>query len=125
MALSGRLNASQPSGSEATALRKQLGDHEKKMKQYLRETAETNKGTLLGAIARSIIPVETPEPAVPAGTVNRDSVARLMSYLSYKEHFFDNIDFTEPGLIRSPVLGGRLEQYFRQVVIQMPDSIIK
>jgi len=62
---------------------------------------------------------------VPAGTVNRDSVARLMSYLSYKEHFFDNIDFTEPGLIRSPVLGGRLEQYFRQVVIQMPDSIIK
>ncbi len=125
MALSGRLNASQPSGSEATALRKQLGDHEKKMKQYLRETAEANKGTLLGAIARSIIPVETPEPVVPAGTVNRDSVARLMSYLSYKEHFFDNIDFTEPGLIRSPVLGGRLEQYFRQVVIQMPDSIIK
>jgi thiol-disulfide isomerase/thioredoxin len=125
MALSRRLNAAQPSGPEAAALRKQLGEHENKMKKYLRETAETNKGTLLGAIARSIIPVDTPEPTVPAGTVNRDSVARLMSYLSYKEHFFDNIDFTEPGLIRSPVLGGRLEQYFRQVVIQMPDSIIK
>lgn len=125
MALSGRLNAAPPSGSEAAALRKQLGDHEKKMKQYLLETAETDKGTLLGAIARSIIPVETPEPAVPKGTVNRDSVARLMSYLHYKNHFFDNIEFTEPGLIRSPVLGGRLEQFFRQVVIQMPDSIIK
>lgn len=125
MALSRRLNAAQPSGPEAAALRKQLGEHESKMKKYLRETAETNKGTLLGAIARSIIPVDTPEPVVPAGTANRDSVARLMTYLSYKDHFFDNIDFTEPGLIRSPVLGGRLEQYFRQVVIQMPDSIIK
>ena len=48
-----------------------------------------------------------------------------MSYVYYKDHFFDNIDFTEPGLIRSPVLGGRLDQFFRQVVIQMPDSIIK
>lgn len=124
MALSGRLNAASPSVSGTEALRKQLGDHENKMKQYLRETAETNKGTLLGAIARSIIPAETPEPAVPAGTVNRDSVARLMSYLYYKDHFFDNIEFTEPGLIRSPVLGVRLDQYFRQVVIQMPDSII-
>jgi len=28
-------------------------------------------------------------------------------------------------LIRSPVLGGKLEQFFRQVVIQMPDSINK
>lgn len=125
VALSGRLNAIPTSGSEAAALRKQLGDHEKKMKQYLLETAETNKGTLLGAIAKSIIPVETPEPAVPEGTVKRDSVARLMSYLHYKNHFFDNIEFTEPGLIRSPVLGGRLEQFFGQVVMQMPDSIIK
>ena len=87
MALSRRLNAAQPSGPEAAALRKQLGEHESKMKKYLRETAETNKGTLLGAIARSIIPVDTPEPVVPAGTANRDSVARLMTYLSYKDHF--------------------------------------
>lgn len=125
MALSSRINAASQSGTGDAALRRQLSDHEAKMKQYLRETAETNKGTLLGAIARSIIPVETPEPVVPAGTVKSDSVARLMSYIYYKDHFFDNIEFSEPGLIRSPVLGGRLEQFFRQVVIQMPDSIIR
>ncbi|MDZ7634940.1 MAG: thioredoxin-like domain-containing protein [Bacteroidales bacterium] len=125
MALSSKLNAASPSGAEATDLRRQLGDQEEKMKQFLAVTAEENKGTLLGAIARSIIPVETPEPVIPPGTVKRDSVLRLMSYLYYKDHFFDNIDFTEPGLIRSPVLGGKLEQFFRQVVIQMPDSIIR
>ncbi len=125
MALSSKLSQASPSGAEATELKKQLGDQEIKMKQFLAATAEENKGTLLGAIARSIIPVETPEPVIPAGTAKRDSVSRLMSYLYYKDHFFDNIDFTEPGLIRSPVLGGRLEQFFRQVVIQMPDSIIR
>lgn len=125
MAASEKLRAASPSGSEATALKQQLSDQEKKMKQYLHETAEKNKGTLLGAIAKSIIPVETIAPAVPAGMANPDSVSRLWSYLYYKDHFFDNIDFSQPGLIRSPVLGGKLDQFFGQVVIQMPDSINK
>ncbi len=111
---------------EETALRKdKLAAQEKKMKQYLLQTAETNSGTLLGAIARSIIPPEPYVPIVPAGTYNRDSVSRLLSYIHYKDHFFDNVDLSQPGLIRSPILGGRLEQFFRQVVIQMPDSIIR
>lgn len=125
MKISGRLNGLQQGSPEAAAVRKELTEHEAKMKQYLRETADANRGTLLGAIARSVIPVEVPSPAVPAGTQNPDSVSRLLSYIHYKAHFFDNIDFSEPGLIRSPVLGSKLEQFFRQVVIQMPDSIIK
>ncbi len=125
MNISGRLNALPQGSPEATAVRKDLTAQEAKMKQYLRETADNNRGTLLGAIARSVIPVETVTPVVPPGTHNPDSVRRLLSYIHYKDHFFDNIDFSEPGLVRSPVLGGRLEQFFRQVVMQMPDSIIR
>ena len=125
MAASEKLKAASPSGSEAAALKQQLSDQEKKMKQYLHETADKNRGTLLGAIAKSIIPFETIAPTVPAGMANPDSVSRLWSYLYYKDHFFDNIDFSQPGLIRSPVLGGKLDQFFGQVVIQMPDSINK
>lgn len=125
MKISERLNGLKQGSPEANAVRKELTEQESKMKNYLRETADANSGTLLGAIARSVIPVETLSPAVPPGTHNPDSVGRLLSYLHYKKHFFDNIDFSEPGLIRSPVLGGKLEQFFRQVVIQMPDSIIK
>ncbi|MGE5348415.1 MAG: thioredoxin-like domain-containing protein [Actinomycetota bacterium] len=125
MKLAGRLNGLQQGGKEAVETRKALTEQENRMKQYLRETAESNRGLLLGAIARSMIPVEPPPAAVPPGTHNPDSVSRLLSYNYYKNHFFDNIDFTEPGLIRSPVLGGKLDQFFRQVVIQMPDSIIR
>jgi thiol-disulfide isomerase/thioredoxin len=125
MKISSRLNGMQQGSPEAAAVRKELTEQEARMKQYLRETADANKGTLLGAIARSVIPVETISPDVPPGTHNPDSVGRMLSYLHYKDHFFDNTDFSEPGLIRSPVLGGKLEQFFRQVVIQMPDSINK
>ncbi len=125
MKISGKLNGMQQGSADAAAARRELTEHEAKMKQYLKETAEANQGTLLGAIARSVIPVDVPSPVVPPGTHNSDSVGRLLSYIHYKEHFFDNIDLSEPGLIRSPVLGGKLEQFFRQVVIQMPDSIIK
>lgn len=119
------LRDSSISGKE-TALRKEkLAAQEKRMKEYLHQTAESNKGTLLGAIARSIIPPEPYVPILPPGTTNRDSVSRLLSYIHYKDHFFDNVDLSQPGLIRSPILGGRLEQFFRQVVIQMPDSIIR
>jgi thiol-disulfide isomerase/thioredoxin len=124
-AISEKLKKAMPSGNEAASLRQQLSEQEQKMKQYLHETADSNKGTLLGAIARSIIPVESVTPKVPAGTVKPDSVSRLWSYLYYKDHFFDNIDFTQPGLIRSPVLGNKLDQFFSQMVIQMPDSINK
>ncbi|MDX9772124.1 MAG: thioredoxin-like domain-containing protein [Bacteroidales bacterium] len=114
-----------PQGSaEANTIKLQLAGQEKKMKQFLNETATKNKGTLLGAIARSIIPVETHVPIVPPDSPNPDSVSQLMSYIQYKDHFFDNIDFKEPGLIRSPILGGKIDQFFRQVVMQAPDSII-
>jgi thiol-disulfide isomerase/thioredoxin len=123
--LSAGLRDSSLSKGEADLRKEKLAAQEKKMKQYLHQTAESNKGTLLGAIAKSIIPPEPFVPTVPPGTSNRDSVSRLLSYIHYKDHFFDNVDLSQPGLIRSPILGGRLEQFFRQVVIQMPDSIIR
>lgn len=125
IALSEKLKNAGQSGSDAVIIRQQLADQEKKMKDFLHRIAENNNGTLLGAIARSIIPVEPVKPEIPESTSNRDSVIRLISYLYYKDHFFDNIDFTQPGLIRSPVLGSKYEQFFSQVVLQIPDSIIK
>lgn len=125
MDISEKLRSATQNGASTADLRDKLTTQEKKMKQFLLETSEGNRGTLLGAIAMSIIPVEPVPPSVPEGITRRDSIIRLWSYLSYKEHFFDNIDFSQPGLIRSPVLAGKLEQFFGQVVIQMPDSIIK
>lgn len=43
-------------------------------------------------------------------------------YFYYKKHFLDNVDFGETGLVRSPVLIGKVDQYFDQVVQKSCDS---
>lgn len=125
IALNGRISEARKRGDDISELRHQLDQQEDKMKKFLSETAGENKGILLGAIARSLIPVPQPEFTITPGTANPDSVRRIKGYLYYKDHFFDNIDFSQSGLIRSPVLAAKLDQFFRQVVIQYPDSVIK
>lgn len=111
--------------SEQEAVKQEINEQEAKMKTWLAAQAEENKGTLLGAIIRSIIPVSIPEAVVPASVTNQDSVKRLRSYVYFKNHFFDNVDLANPGLIRSPVLASKLDQFFSDVVVQAPDSINK
>jgi thiol-disulfide isomerase/thioredoxin len=103
-------------------LRKNLED---KMKTYLSSVAENNPGTLLAMLVKAILPVEMPPVRLPAGTVNPDSVKRIMEYVYNKDHFFDNIDLKDERLIRTPILQGRLNDFFTNVVIPAPDSINK
>lgn len=53
-------------------------------------------------------------------TVDTVATSRL-----YKEHYFDNIDFCDECLIRSPVFVPKFEKYFDEWVYQDPDSLIK
>jgi thiol-disulfide isomerase/thioredoxin len=101
------------------------GEQDKKMKDYLNNVAETNKGTLLGMVVRAIIPVEVPEIILPPNTQNPDSVRWIRSYLYNKKHFFDNIDFTDERILRTPILYSKLNTFFTSVVIQLADSINK
>jgi len=106
-------------------IKKSITDQEFKMKTWLSAQAVKYKGTLLGAIIKSIIPIDISIKEVPPSAANPDSVKRFWSYLYYKGHFFDNTELANPGLIRSPVLATKLEQFFSEVVIQSPDSINK
>ncbi len=99
--------------------------HEEKMKSWLSSEKETNAGNLLGTIIKTLIPVQMPADLIPVEYMSNDSIKRLWSYIYYKDHFFDNTDLSNPGLIRTPILGSKLEQFFSQVVIQSPDSINK
>jgi peroxiredoxin len=53
------------------------------------------------------------------------SLDSLFMYNYYKAHFFDNIDLKDDRLLRTPVFHPKLEQYFKKLTLQMPDSINK
>ena len=98
---------------------------EAKMIAYLKSVIEENKGKLLSVLAKSMLPPAIPDFTIPAVVSNPDSVRWVMNYNYNKDHYFDNIDFTDERLLRTPILYARLNTYFTNVVIQAPDSIDK
>jgi thiol-disulfide isomerase/thioredoxin len=96
---------------------------EKIMKEYLNNVVATNKGNMLATLVKAIIPPEIPEFEIPAGVKNPDSLKWVLNYNYNKDHFFDNIDLTDERLIRTPILYSKLDVFFKNVVIQAPDSI--
>lgn len=100
-------------------------DQEKQMKEYLNNVISENKGNMLATLVRAILPPEIPDFSVPAGVRNPDSLKWVMNYNYNKDHFFDNISFTDERLIRTPILHAKLNAFFSNVVIQAPDSINK
>lgn len=49
----------------------------------------------------------------------------LKNYQYYKKHYWDGISFMDDRIIRTPFFLPKLEQYFRNVISPVPDSIIK
>jgi len=124
-ALSGRIQNNKQNSDSLKIISEKQKQLEELMKSYLRITAEKNKGNLLSVFVISMLPVEIPEFTVPKGTHNPDSVRWVLRYNYNKDHFFDNLDLTDERLLRTPLLYARLDAFFRNVVIQYPDSINK
>jgi len=102
-----------------------MANKERDMKEYLLKVVEDNKPNLLSALVKSIIPIEIPNPIIPAGEGNPDSIKWYFRYNYNKDHFFDNVDLTDERLLRTPILHSKLETFFTNIVIQSADSINK
>jgi peroxiredoxin len=97
---------------------------EAEVQDYIRVNREKYKGKLLASILKAAFPPTAPEPDIPEGTPRRDSLLWAHYYQFNKNHFFDNIDFSDDRLIYTPILKPRVEEYFNKTLIQMPDSLI-
>ena len=93
---------------------------DKEVKDYKVNFMSAHPESFLSKIIRATQPPEIPEiPTLPSG--RKDST---FSYRYYKAHFWDNIDFNDARLLRTPILQGKLKEYFEQMTYQIPDSII-
>lgn len=64
------------------------------------------------------------EPEIPeAPKLANGKIDSTFAYYYYKNHFFDNVNFQDDGLVRTPVFHDRLARFFKDVLPQMPDSI--
>lgn len=58
-----------------------------------------------------------PEPTVPRGLV------QPQSYYYFKNHYFDNFDFSDERLLYTPIFHAKIDKYLNQLTPQHPDSI--
>lgn len=78
-----------------------------------------HKGKLLGDVLN--LKTEKELKDVPKASNGRpDSVAQ---YKYYKAHFWDEVNFKDDRLLRTPFFADRVKRYFDRVILQVPDTI--
>ncbi len=91
---------------------------EKKQKEIVQKYPES----LLAKIVRVFQDIDVPAIGTEVNDINVDSV---FQYNYYKDHYFDNVDFSDERLVRTPVYHARLSQFYDRIVIPTADSIIR
>lgn len=119
-----RLKDIQDHPDSAKIIRNQLKLLDRKVQNKWKTLISEYPNTLLAAVIKGMRNVEVPEFDVPAAVENKDSVRWHKRYQYYKAHFFDNIDLSDPRMVRTPILHKKLDHYFNNILVQQPDSII-
>lgn len=103
--------------ADSTRLASKLADLDKSVKKYQSDLVSKHPGFISAKIVKASI-----EPEIPEFKGDEKEVQRK-KYYWYREHFFDNLDLSDPCLLRSPVLHPKIDQYVTKVVPQHPDSV--
>ena len=59
---------------------------------------------------------------IPTFTGTKEETER-QSFYWLREHWFDNIDMTDPGMLRTPFLFQKIDHYVNKMTVQHPDSL--
>ena len=119
---------------EATPIRKQLETTEGDLKKTLQEKANAidvkvkkfrsdfmtnNKDKFFSKIVKATTEIEIPESPLDS-TGNPD---KTFPFRFYKKHFWDNIDFSDSRMLRTPIFFNKMDQYLDKLTAKHPDSI--
>lgn len=89
------------------------------LNNYRQGIVNNNPGSLMAVLfsAMKETPYPTQVPVTRQDTIN--------NYNFYKTHYWDGITFMDDRIIRTPFFLPKLERYYREVMHQSPDSLIK
>lgn len=115
-----RMEANKNNKDSTEAIRKEMEKIDDFVKNYKLELIKNYPQTLIANVFVSSRDPEVPEPPVLANG-RKDSTFR---YYYFKNHYWDNITFSDDKILRTPVFYNRINNFFSNVVVQHPDSII-
>lgn len=91
------------------------------VKAYRDKVMTENEGAFVIKVFKLSEPPKMPE--TPAGL--SDDKKREWEYRTYKRIFFDNVDFSDERLLRTPILHNKVKEYLDRLTVQHPDSVVQ
>jgi thiol-disulfide isomerase/thioredoxin len=107
---------------EQERLRERMKFLNEEREAYMNKMITDYPDFFFSKILNSLIDVKIPESPKDE---NGNDIDPNFQYFYFKDHFFDNIDFSEEGMLRTPIYEDKLNYYFARMVVQSPDSLIK
>lgn len=105
----------------AKAIMSRITKIDEAVKNYKLNYSKEYGNTFLSQVFKATEDPEIPEtPKLANGALDS-----TFAYRYYKKHFFDNIDFSDDRLLRTPIFHSKLNQYLEKLVMQIPDSLNK
>jgi thiol-disulfide isomerase/thioredoxin len=135
------LNFISPRGKKAEELRKKMNTEEfkdnekvvagikeelsgldKEVSEYKKNLQQRLPNSFVTKIFRAMEDPEIPEAPFLQDGVTKDST---FAFKYYRAHFWDNIDWKDDRILRTPIYHNKLKRYLEQLTLQIPDSINK
>jgi peroxiredoxin len=119
-ALSQELKKQAPGADSANLLKDQINELYDRISSFEDSLIKANSNSFVAVVLKA---KQEPELAPPVYLSNGKEDS-LTAYLSYKEHFWDNLNPSDERLLRTPLYHMRLKKYFEKVLYQQPDTLI-
>ena len=120
-ALKGRLDANKDNKDSAEIIKKKITDLDKDVKEYRLNLMSQYPKTFMAKIIKTMQEPEVPEAPKDANGRITDST---FQFRYYKQHYLDNVDFSDERLLRTPIFQNKVKTYTQQLTVPLPDSII-
>ncbi len=122
--LKAKLDAAGDNKALADSIREEISSLDKEVKQYRMKIVNDHPKTFMANIIRAMSEPEFPAPQRDEKGNVSDSTYQQKYFNYYKKHFFDNLDFSDERLLRTPIFHGKIKTYLEQLTVPLPDSII-
>ena len=106
-------------GINKQKLQKRAQSIDNKVKEYQVKFLKNNSDKFFSKILLATTEIEIPESPLDS-TGNPD---KTFPYRYYKKHYWDNIDFSDERILRTPIFFNKMDQFLNKFTVQHPDSI--
>ncbi|HKJ41422.1 MAG TPA: thioredoxin-like domain-containing protein [Sunxiuqinia sp.] len=94
------------------------------VQQYLQQEAKKSAGTFYGKFVASNLRIQPDASHIPNSIAKNDSLLWVYKHNYTKRHYWDHFDLNDIRMWRTPIINSRLNDYFNNVLIQLPDSVL-